>query len=42
MDRKKHPTPLKSEGRSLTIMGEIGWDYSAKEMIETLLALGNS
>jgi ATP-dependent protease ClpP protease subunit len=42
MERKKHPTPLKSEGRSLTIMGEIGWDYSAKEMIETLLALGNS
>jgi ATP-dependent protease ClpP protease subunit len=42
MDRKKHPTPLKSEGRSLTIMGEIGWDYSAKEMIETLLALGNA
>jgi ATP-dependent protease ClpP protease subunit len=42
MERKKHPHPLKSEGRSLTVMGEIGWDYSAKEMIETLLALGNS
>jgi ATP-dependent protease ClpP protease subunit len=42
MQRQKHPFPLEVKGRTITVMGEVGWDFSAKDLIEYLLALGNT
>ena len=42
MTRQKHPFPLEVKGRTITVMGEVGWDFSAKDLIEYMLALGNS
>jgi len=42
MERTKHPFPLEVKGRTITVMGEVGWDFSAKDLIEYLLALGNT
>ena len=42
MERQKHPFPLEVKGRTITVMGEVGWDFSAKDLIEYLLALGNT
>ena len=42
MNRAKHPFPLEVKGRTITVMGEVGWDFSAKDLIEYLLALGNT
>lgn len=40
MERKKHPSPLDIKGRSITLMGEIGWDFSAQQFIELLQTMG--
>jgi ATP-dependent protease ClpP protease subunit len=42
MQRTKHPFPLEIKGRTITVMGEVGWDFSAKDLIEYLIALGNA
>jgi len=40
MERRKHPSPLDIKGRSITLMGEIGWDFSAQQFIELLQTMG--
>lgn len=42
MERRKHPSPLDIKGRSITLMGEIGWDFSAQQFIELLQTMGKN